>query len=97
MGQEALPGCSFCSEVASARTGAGGHGVWATRGKWSEGSGSGPAFPLKAKGLESPTGEAGHTQQAVCSWATEPPTLPTSQSSGKKPDSYRHTQEPGIP
>lgn len=52
VGQEALPGCSFCSEVASARTGAGGHGVWATRGKWSEGSGSGPAFPLKAKGLD---------------------------------------------
>lgn len=49
---KALPGCGFCSEVASGRTQAGGQGVLAPLGKWSEGSGSGPAFPLKVMALE---------------------------------------------
>lgn len=46
---QVLPDYSFCSEVASARTWAGGQGVLAALGKWSEGSGSGPAFLLKVK------------------------------------------------
>ena len=45
----ALPGCSICSEVASDRTQAGGHGALAALGRWSEGPGSGPAFPLQVK------------------------------------------------
>lgn len=52
LGNWALPGCGFCSEVASDRTQAGGQGVLAPLGKWSEGSGSGLAFPLKVKALE---------------------------------------------
>ena len=44
---EELPGCRLCREVASDRTRAGGQGVSATLGKWSEGARSGPACLLK--------------------------------------------------
>ena len=44
---EKLPGCGLCREVTSDRTWAGGQGVLATLGKWSEGSESSPTSPLK--------------------------------------------------
>lgn len=50
-GGQLLPGCGFGSGAVSDRTWAGGPAVWATLDKWSEGLGSGPAFPLQEKAL----------------------------------------------
>ena len=60
-----------------------------TLGKWSEGSGSGPAFPLKAKAKALlsllPRNKCTPNKPSVLG-ALSPQPLPTSQSSAKKSD-----------
>lgn len=67
-GQQVPPGYGFSSKAASGRIGAGVRGALATQGKWCQGSGTGPAFPLKAKVLVSQN-------------PSEPLPVPKSQSS----------------
>jgi hypothetical protein len=62
MRQWVPPGCSFGSKAASDRTRAEVQGVLEAQGKWSWGSGTGPAFLLKAEKGKSPCVTITNTQ-----------------------------------
>lgn len=86
--QQVSPGCGFSNKAASGRIGAGVLGALAIQGKWCRGSGTGPAFPLKAKVLvrilQDPSLYQGPSALAHCDvsgedWGLLTPSVPTSR------------------